>query len=168
MSRAYLLVLGEREAIRWVLREQRMAFPSTRRAEVSALEVGDELFLYTTRGAWHNPTRDRGRVIGHATVASAVRAFDQPLEISGRQFHSGCRLRIDSVAPYPSGVVLASLVDRLAVFPKPHAWSAYLRRALLQLPEVDVALLAQELKPHTVEPGHAAATYASRPLAARH
>src|SRR5438874_882986 len=38
MSRAYLLVLGEREAISWVLREERMAFPATPRSELSALE----------------------------------------------------------------------------------------------------------------------------------
>ena len=47
MSTAYLVVLGEREAIAWVLREQRMAFPRTPRAEVAALVPGDNLFLYS-------------------------------------------------------------------------------------------------------------------------
>jgi hypothetical protein len=103
VNRYYLLILGEREAISWVLREQRMAFPSTPRAEVAALAVDDRLLLYTTRGAWHNPTRDRGRIIGIATVTNAVRLLDEPIEISGRRFSSGCELSIDGLIPYPGG-----------------------------------------------------------------
>src|SRR5262245_1603920 len=88
VSRSYLLILGDRDAIAWVLREQRMAFPATPRAELASLAVDDRLLLYATRSAWGNPTRDRGRVIGRATVRSAVRALDEPLEIAGRSFHS--------------------------------------------------------------------------------
>jgi hypothetical protein len=61
---AYLLILEKREAVAWVLRESRMTFPPTARREVSGLSVGDELFMLTTRGSWHNPTRDRTMVIG--------------------------------------------------------------------------------------------------------
>jgi hypothetical protein len=61
VSRSYLLILSDRDAIAWVLREQRMAFPATRRAEL-ALTIDDRLLLYTTRGAWSNPTHSRGRV----------------------------------------------------------------------------------------------------------
>lgn len=147
MSRSYLLILGERDAIAWVLREERMAFPATPRAEVAALAVGDRLFLYATRGAWHNPTRDRGRVIGLATVRSAVRVLEQPVEIAGRAFVSGCGLSIDGVVPYPGGVELQPLVGRLAAFPKPEAWSIYLRRALLTLPPADAQLLETKLRP---------------------
>ncbi|WDZ88843.1 hypothetical protein [Nocardiopsis sp. HUAS JQ3] len=35
----YLLILSEREAVAWVLRTSRMAFPATRRAEVERLKV---------------------------------------------------------------------------------------------------------------------------------
>ncbi|MEV5693523.1 hypothetical protein [Micromonospora globbae] len=49
MSKSYLVILGDREAIGWVLREERMAFPSTPRAEVAALQEKDRLFLYATR-----------------------------------------------------------------------------------------------------------------------
>jgi len=141
VSAAYLVVLGDREAIAWVLREQRMAFPATRRAEVARLVPGDRLFLYATRGAWHNPTRDRGRIIGTGTVDGPVEALDGPLEIAGMTFHSGCGLRIGGVVPYPGGVELQPLVPRLAAFPKPHAWSVYLRRALVPLPERDAEIL---------------------------
>jgi hypothetical protein len=131
------MILGDRDAIAWVVREQRMAFPRTPRAEVAALAPGDRLYLYSTRGAWHNPTRDRGRVIGTAQVESSVRALDQPLEIAGRTFHSGCALSVQSLVPYPQGVELQPLVEKLAAFPKPDVWSIYLRRALLRLPPAD-------------------------------
>jgi hypothetical protein len=159
VSDAYLVVLGERAAIAWVLREQRMAFPATRRAEVTRLAPGDRLFLYATRGAWHNPTRDRGRIIGTATVDSPVRALDRPLQIAGMTFHSGCGLRIDGVVPYPGGVELQPLVPRLAAFPKPQAWSVYLRRALVPLPERDAELLDGYVTPLLVPRESALPTY---------
>jgi len=84
MGRAYLLVLGDRDAIAGVLREQRMALSPRRRAGVAALAVGDRLFLCATRSAWHRPARDRGRVLGVATVASPVQVLDEPLEIAAR------------------------------------------------------------------------------------
>lgn len=162
MNRSYLLILGERDAIAWVLREQRMAFPATRRAEVAALAVRDRLFLYATRGAWHNPTRDRGRIIGVATVVSPVRGLDQPIEIAGRSFVSGCDLSIDGVVPYPGGVELQPLVERLSAFPKPEAWSIYLRRALLTLPPADAKLLAEALCSRLIPREQALPTYPSR------
>lgn len=168
MSRAYLLVLGEREAIAWVLREQRMAFPATRRADIAALTNHDELFLYATRGAWGNPNRDRGRIIGHAIVASAVRALEEPLEIAGRSFHSGCRLRVDGVVPYPGGVELAPLVGQLATFPKPEAWSIYLRRTLLALHDLDAVLLRERLEPLLMPRAAVLATYHPTSPAAAH
>ncbi|MFG2099874.1 hypothetical protein ACGFJ5_04665 [Micromonospora echinaurantiaca] len=162
MNRSYLLILGERDAIAWVLREERMAFPATPRAEVAALAVGDRLFLYATRGAWHNPTRDRGRIIGVATVGSAVRRLDRPIEIAGRRFVSGCDLSIDGIVPYPGGVELQPLVERLAAFPKPAAWSIYLRRALLALAPTDAKLLDEVLRPRLVPREQALPTYRSK------
>jgi hypothetical protein len=147
VSRAYLLVLADREAIAWVLREQRMAFPSTPRAEVRTLTADDRLYLYTTRGAWRNPTRDRGRIIGVAEVLDAVRAFDAPVEIAGRSFMSGCRLAIGGVVPYPGGVELQPLVSRLSAFPNPHAWSVYLRRPLVALSGADVEVIDSQIEP---------------------
>jgi hypothetical protein len=55
MARDYLLVIGDAAALAWVLAEQRMAFPASRRSQAMALEVGDELLIYTTRGCFHNP-----------------------------------------------------------------------------------------------------------------
>ncbi|MCX5267445.1 hypothetical protein [Streptomyces sp. NBC_00199] len=139
--RSYLLILGEREAVAWVLRHQRMAFPARRRAEVGQLEAEDELLIYTTRGCWHNPERDRGRVIGRAYATSPVRPLQAPVEIAGRVFESGCELDVRTLTPYLTGVELAPLVERLAAFPAKSSWSIRLRRPLLELPVEDAELL---------------------------
>jgi hypothetical protein len=143
----YLLVLSEREAVAWVLRESRMAFPPTSRSEVNRLKVGDDLFVLTTRGCWHNPTRDRTRVIGLAKVTSDVVAYDEPVTIAGRDFTRGCRLGIETLAPYLIGVDLVPLVPLLDAFPdkRSSAWSIRLRRPLLEITEPDANLLRQEL-----------------------
>ncbi|RAO51535.1 hypothetical protein LUPAC06_06220 [Micromonospora saelicesensis] len=159
MTQSYLVVLGHRDAIGWVLREERMAFPSTPRAEVAALRADDRLFLYATRGAWLNPTRDRSRIIGLAYARSTVRRFDEPLEIAGRAFVSGCDLTIEGLVPYPGGLELQPLVEQLDAFPKPQAWGIYLRRALLQLSDADADDLLARLTPNLVSRRDALGTY---------
>jgi hypothetical protein len=158
-ARTYLLILGEGAAIAWVLREQRMAFPATPRAEVARLGAGDQLFLYATRGAWHNPGRDRGRIIGTATVSNAVRRLDEPITVAGMRFASECELAIGGVAAYPGGLELQPLVEQLDAFPKPHAWSLYLRRSLLELSARDAALLRSRVKNLLVDREAALPTY---------
>lgn len=160
--RSYLLILGEREAVAWVLRESRMAFPPTRRAEIDQLDVGDDLYVFTTRGCWHNPGRDRGRVIGHAEVTSAVEGFDEPVTIAAREFTRGCDLRIDALARYLDGVELAPLVPRLDAFPDPRTWSIRLRRPLLELSGADAELLRTELAGVAADPRETAPEYLAR------
>jgi hypothetical protein len=153
---SYLLVIGEREALAWILREARMAFPQTRRAEVDSLAVGDELLLLTTRGCFHNPGRDRTRVIGRALVTTPVVPLDPPIELVGRTFTRGCELDITSLAPYLNGVELAEFVPRLNAFPDKANWSIRLRRPLVRLTAHDATLLRQELTPIAHEPPNSA------------
>jgi len=68
--RTYLLLIADREPLAWIISEQRTAFGEHRAREAEKLEPGDALLLYTTRGCFRNPTRDRGRVIGRATVTT--------------------------------------------------------------------------------------------------
>jgi hypothetical protein len=143
-----------------------MAFPATRRTEVTALAQGDRLLLYATRGAWHNPTRDRGRLIGTATVTSPVQRLDPPVEVAERAFHSGCRLDVDHVVPYPGGLELQPRAARLAAFPKPQAWSVYLRRPLVRLTDEDYTLLERELRPLVTTQSQALPTHPSATVAA--
>lgn len=152
MSECYLLILGDRDAIAWVLAEQRMAFPATARAEVDRLAEGDTLLVYATRGAFGNPTRDRGRVIARAVVASPVTVLDEPVVFGERAFPRGCGLRIETLAPWGSGVELQPLVERLEAFPDARSWSVRLRRPLLRLPAGDAELLTRALEPLAGDP----------------
>lgn len=143
---AYLLVISEREALSWILAEGRTAFPGTTRREVEQLSVGDHLFLLTTRGCFHNPTRDATRVIGTATVTSPVVKFHDPVEVAGRSFPRGCDLEIGPLAPYLTGVELAPLVEAFEAFGGRTAWGMLLRRPLVRLTTPDARLLMGQLQ----------------------
>lgn len=147
MIRSYLLVIGEAAALEWVLSERRMAFPALRRSQAAALEIGDELLIYTTRGCFHNPTRDAGRVMGLATVKSKAQDLDKPVIFGERRYTSGCDLDVQGVASAHQGVELRSLVPELHVFPDAGSWSVRLRRPLVPLDEHDARLLKRRLSP---------------------
>ena len=151
MSRDYLLVIGEAAALAWVLAEQRMAFPALRRSQAMALDVGDKLFIYTTRGCFHSPGHDVGRVIGLANVATQVRELAEPVVFGERSYTSACALAIQGVAALREGVELSPLVAGLHAFPDPATWSVRLRRPLVPLDEHDASvlrrLLASRLEP---------------------
>jgi hypothetical protein len=147
MSPSYLLVIGDAAPLAWVLEEQRMAFPALRRSQAAALEISDELFIYTTRGCFHNPTRDRGRVMGLALVRSDVHDLAEPVVFGDRRYTSGCTLQIQGVAPLRCGVELRPLVPQLHAFPDVGTWSIWLRRPLVRLDEHDTALLKPQLNP---------------------
>lgn len=159
---AYLLVLAEREAIRWVLLNGRMAFPSKPRREVSALKPGDELVLLTTRGAYKNPTRDRTRIIGTATVLDKVAEIVPPVEISGRTFESGCQIKIETLAPYSTGPEVGPLVPRIHELSGHKAWGMLLRRPLVPVTGSEVALLKHALQDHLGDLHAALQTYSDK------
>ena len=156
------MVIGEREALAWVLRESRTAFPSTRRAEVDRLARNDQLFLVTTRGCFHNPGRDRTRVIGRAVVTTDVVELRPPIELAGRTFSRGCSLKITSLAPYLTGVDLADLVPRLDAFPDKTHWSTRLRRPLVALSTDDAGLLRDALQGVAFRPDRTISEYLDR------
>jgi hypothetical protein len=144
-TKSYLSIIGSADALAWVLANQRMAFPESRAAQALALRPGCQLLLYTTRGCFGNPTRDRGRIMALAEVSSTPQRLDRPLVIDGRPFHVACELMLRALAPFREGVELAPIADRLSVFPDPATWSAWMRRALLPLPEPDAVLLLRAL-----------------------
>jgi hypothetical protein len=73
----YLLIIGDCDALQWVLNKRRMAFPPHRERLAGELSRGDRVFLYTTRSCWRNPTRDRGRIAGVGRVISEGQALPQ-------------------------------------------------------------------------------------------
>ncbi len=146
MSAWYLLPIADREPLRWIVTEQRTGFAEHRSADAKRLAVGDRLFLYTTRGCFRNPTRDRGRIIGVAQVVSAATRSARPPTFDGVEYPYVVRLQIESLAPLRGGVELAPLVAQLGrTFPDPATWSVRMRRALVPLDADDAAFLAAEL-----------------------
>jgi hypothetical protein len=144
---SYLLPIADREPLAWIVREQRTAF-AEHRARAVALEPGDVLFLYTTRGCFRNPTRDRGRVIARAVVESlATRARRAPT-FREREYPYVVELDIECLAPLRGGVELAPLVPKLRVtFPDPATWSVRMRRALVTIVDRDGELIERALQP---------------------
>jgi hypothetical protein len=145
MPRNYLLVIGEAVALAWVLAEQRMAFPALRRSQAMTLEVGDELLIYTTRGCFHNPRRDVGRMMGLATVTTHVYDLAEPVVFGERRYTSECSLAIQGVAALHAGVALSPLVTELHAFPDARSWGQQLRRPLVPLDEHDGTALRRYL-----------------------
>ena len=114
----YLLPIADREPLAWIIAEQRTAVAAHRRAEAERLEPGDGILLYTTRGCFRNPTRDRGLVIGQADVVKPALVLHEPIRFRGREYPIGVDLRIRSLAPLRRGVELAPLVAQLEELPE--------------------------------------------------
>jgi hypothetical protein len=156
---AYILVIAERTALAWVLSERRMAFPARSRRQAVLLAPGESLFLYVTRGCFHNPTRDRGRIIGEAHVVATVTELKEPIRFEERVYPIGCEIEVTSLVPRGLGVELASLVDSLRVFPDKASWSAWMRRTLLPLGDADVKVIRRRLSGAVAPTSETVATY---------
>jgi hypothetical protein len=148
MAKAFLLPIADREPLAWIVREQRTAFAEHRAREAAGLEPGDVLFLYTTRGCFRNPTRDRGRVIGRAVVSRPAKLAKRSVAFGGHEYPHVVELDIKSLAPLRGGVELAPLVQKLReTFPDPATWSVRMRRALVPLAERDAMVIERALQP---------------------
>ncbi|MBP2322660.1 hypothetical protein JOF56_003045 [Kibdelosporangium banguiense] len=112
------------------------------------MKVGDDIFIYTSRGCYHNTSRDRGLLVGQAKLANKPKLLDRPVVIGPRKFAYACKLQILGMAPLRKGVELASVVDQLEAFPQPAHWSARLRQPPLELTSHDAKLLNELLSPH--------------------
>jgi hypothetical protein len=160
MASAFLLVIGHREGLSWILGSERMAFPRGARSGARSLAPKDQLFLYTTRRCLNNPPHGEGRVIGRATVTSVVASLSTPVVVAGRALPYGCSVSVDSLAPLGLGVPLRTLVDKLDVFSKnPQAWSVWLRRTVVPLSDLDANLLAKPLTSVEQRPGEVLGPY---------
>jgi hypothetical protein len=152
-------VIGDREPLSWILTESMMAFPEGRSREVEAISIGDRLFLYTTRGCFHNPTRDRGKVIGEAVVTSAVSTLPEPIQFVDRSFPLGCALDIGGLAPRGNGVDVGAIVERLHLFGDGKSWGMRLRRVTVPIDKHDAGVLHGLLGPVMRAPSEARPSY---------
>jgi hypothetical protein len=141
-----------------------MAFTSQRYGLASEIKPGAELFLYTSRGCFGNPTRDRGRVVGLAQARSEL--IPKRLHIGGRVFDYVQDITITGLCARGDGVELAARVSSMSTFPSATSWSAHLRKPLLRLDPVDAGRLGREVVPRLCGLNEASADYTR--VAARH
>lgn len=148
MPADFLLIIGDREPLGWILTEEVMAFSAHRSRQVALVEKGDRLFLYTTRGCFHSPNKDRGRIIGEATVATPISTLDVPVKFGESEFPIGCELRIDGLVPRSKGLLMNDLVKDLHLFPNqgPKSWGVQLRRVLAPIDKHDANILHKKLE----------------------
>ena len=137
-----------------------MAFSAHRERDARRLRPGDSLFLYTTRGCFRNPTRDRGRIAAIAHVVASARKLREPVVFGDRSFVWECPIAVEGLAPRGEGAELSRMVTRLDAFPTPSAWAATLRTSLLPLTERDSEILTTEVQPHLLPLAKARPTYA--------
>jgi hypothetical protein len=136
---AWLFVLGEQRAIEWVVTNRTMAFRDHLPAH--RVQKGDRFVLYVTRGAFHNPTRDRARVFATGTIIGV--SLDEPVEVDEETFRQSVRLRWDAKPLRPQqGAEFSTLVRQLAFISKPDYWFAYVRKALVPITNADFETLA--------------------------
>lgn len=143
---AWLVAFGEIEGLRWVLGHERMAFSPGLSRRAARIQPGDSLVLYVTRGAFHNPTRDRSQIAGLASVKSPVTRLRKPVVMGGREFTSACDLEIEIVLPERQGLAVAPLVGQLSFVKRKEVWGGYLRSGLVQLPDRDFRTLTKALR----------------------
>jgi hypothetical protein len=144
----WVWVFGEIVALRWVVEHQRMLFADHQQRRLTTMRAGGRAVLYTSRGAFHNPTRDEARLVGLATVQAAPTPADQPVAFGDRQFTWACPISIDLLLPERTGASVRDLVPTLDLVKKPHAWSSYFRQSPVKVSEADFERMVTALTAH--------------------
>lgn len=128
----WLWVFGDIAGLRWVLEHGVMAFADHTWPRARTMKLGDLVCVYVTRGAFHNPTRDRARVGGLAQVTSEPRKAE-PLRIAGRSFGIFVEFQTITVLPERAGPEVAPLVADLERVKRSEVWGHYFRNSPARL-----------------------------------
>ena len=140
----WLVILGNRDAIEWVLKRNRMAFRA--HVDTSSMKVGDEVALYATRGAFRSPVRDRARVFGLGEISASVKS--RPIEIEEMEFSKQCGLTVSAEMPPRLGLEFATIIPDLDFIRKKDNWSNYVRRTLVPLSDHDWHVIKRAFERH--------------------
>lgn len=143
--RRWVWVFGTIEGLRWVLQNQQMAFPPSAASRARRIQKGDQAVLYTSRGAYHNPTRDDTRLAGVATVTGPCEPVER-LKIAGREFTWACPVRVDTQLPEREGPAVREVAPQLELVKRPDVWGQYFRHSPRELSEHDWHVLTSTLR----------------------
>lgn len=141
----WVWVFGEIDGLRWVLREKRMAFAEHVRTRARRIQAGDRAVLYVSRGAHHNPTRDRSRLRGLVTVTSDCQD-GKAVRIANRDFTMTCEIKPELLHPERSGPEVRELVEDLDVVRRTDVWGQYFRNSPIEVSSEDFSRLAQAVR----------------------
>ena len=140
--RYWIWTFGEIDGYRWVIDKKRMAFSEKQmRGKALNMAPGDKAVLYISRGAYHNPTRDRTRLAGVVEVKEAPRKA-KAVEIAGREFGFFVPFEEEVLLPEMEGPEVLPLVGRLERVKRPEVWGHYFRTSPILLSRKDFGLLA--------------------------
>ena len=143
-SVGWLLVIGEVEALRWIIANGRTGFRSNTRS--GGIAAGDSFALYTTRGSYHNPNTCVSQVLGLGTFTSSVN--DEDVVIAREHFPKSVPLAFASLLPERKGMPFVPLVPKLSFIRSKTGWAPYLHSALVQVPDSDMRLIVREFNRH--------------------
>lgn len=144
-GRRWVWVFAEIAGLRWVAQQKQMAFPASAAVKAARMRKGDRAVLYTSRGAFHNPSRDEARLVGLATVTGPCEPVDG-LEIAGREFTWTCPITVDLLLPDRQGPRVRDLAARLDRVKRPEAWGGYFRNSPVEVNEHDWSVLVDAVR----------------------
>jgi hypothetical protein len=142
----WIIVLGGVTAIEWVLANERMAVnPRVR----TLPEEGDAVAVYTSRGAYHSPSRDQAQILAIGLVAGAPTYRD--VTVGNETYAKSFPCTFNSVAPLRRGLPFLPLVPDLEFITKKQSWGGALRRPLVRIPDSDFQRIENAFRRHLNE-----------------
>lgn len=130
-------MLGNRTAMEWVIDRGRMAVgPRVRTLPA----IGDRLVLYTSRGAFHNPTRDRAQILALGVTSSEP--DNRRVVVAGAAYARSFAIDIDVMAEPRRGLDFLPLVPRLDFIHNRASWGGALRRPVVHIGDKDYKTIA--------------------------
>lgn len=145
--RTWIVVVGERTALDWVLRTQQVAFRSRSASlALGRLRQGDQIAVYATRGVFHNPTRDQSEFLATAVATSDAKHLNRPRVVAGREFTVQATIRFDAILRPRSGVAAGDVAPNLSFVRKKPQWGQYFRHGLIDVPPKDFAVIRSAIR----------------------
>lgn len=135
---AWLFILSDLAAAKWVLEERRMGFkPRVRRANY--ISVGDRFALYTTTRIFgsYRPSQ----IVGVGEIASEV--VWEEFSIGGTLVSHTCGLTFEVEAPLGEGMDFSPLVGELGFITNKRKWQFHVYQSAVKVPEDDFELIRE-------------------------
>ncbi|MCZ2826041.1 MULTISPECIES: EVE domain-containing protein [unclassified Modestobacter] len=129
---AWVFVLGESNALDWVVANRRMGLGASRSKTARLIEPGDPIALYaSTRVSPDGQAQifAIGRVAGSAVA--------EPVEVSYRDVAYQIPLDFEHIVKPGEGLRVAPLVDELDFITNKGAWRFHFFNAVTHVPEAD-------------------------------